>query len=138
MKFNRKRCILHPGYGNLANIYKEGEKRLENRGRELWLWVYGKLNKNVTGCIRSSIACQLRLVIVSPCTALLWPHLKSCVQYRKIKLSMNSQEGSQDCERSEVPWHVQPGGGRRAISWRPGLPPGGPGGGDAVVTRDRT
>ena len=72
-----------------------GDKRLESSPveRDLGVWVDGKLNMSqqcalaakranrVLGCIKHSIASRSREVIVPLYTALVWPHLKYCVQF---------------------------------------------------------
>ncbi|GAB0209726.1 hypothetical protein GRJ2_003438300 [Grus japonensis] len=83
-------CWGNPGY-----TYKLGYKRLESSPveRDLGVLVDGKLNMSqqciltakranrVLGCIKHSTASWVREVIVPLYTALVWPHLKYCVQF---------------------------------------------------------
>ncbi|KAK4827778.1 hypothetical protein QYF61_021731 [Mycteria americana] len=80
---------------HLAKELRLGDERLESSPAEkdLGVWVDGKLSmsqqcalaaKRVTrvlGCIKHSIASQLREVIVPLHTALVQPHLEYCVQF---------------------------------------------------------
>ncbi|KAK4823259.1 hypothetical protein QYF61_000226 [Mycteria americana] len=91
MKFNKNKFqILHLGQSNPGYTYKLESSPTE---RDLGVWVDGKLNMSqqcalaakksncILGCIKHSIASQSREVIVPLYTALVWPHLKYCVQF---------------------------------------------------------
>ncbi|GAB0207740.1 hypothetical protein GRJ2_003239700 [Grus japonensis] len=93
MKFNESECqILHLGRGNPGYTYKLGDKSSPAE-RDLGVWVGGKLNMSlqhalaakranrVLGCIKHSVASQLREAIVPLYTALVLPQLEYCVQF---------------------------------------------------------
>ncbi|KAK4831727.1 hypothetical protein QYF61_018857 [Mycteria americana] len=96
MKLNKSKCwILHLGQDNPGYMYKLGDERLQGSPaeRDLGVWVDGKLNMSqqctlaakrancVLGCMKHSIASRSTEVIVPLYTALVWPHLKYCVQF---------------------------------------------------------
>jgi len=94
MKFNK--ChIVHLRWGNPGYMYKLEYERLESSHveRHLGVWFDGKFNMNqrcalvakrancVLRYIKHSIASGSREVIVLLYTALMQPHLESCVQF---------------------------------------------------------
>lgn len=94
MKLNKGKCqILHLEWGN-SGYMDRLEKRLESSSekRDLGVLVDGKLNvrtvcpgatriNHILGCIRQSIASCWREVIFPLYSALVQPHLKSCVHF---------------------------------------------------------
>ena len=97
MKFNKSMCrILHLLRGNPGYTYRLGDEMLESSPteRDLGVLIDSKLNTsqqcalvsrraNCTfGYIKHGIASQLMEVIVLFYSALVWPHLENCVQFR--------------------------------------------------------
>jgi len=95
MKFNKAQCkILHMGQGNPTHKYRLGGEWIENSPEEkdLGVLVDEKLNvtcqcvlaaqkaNRILGCIKSSVASRSREAILPLCSALVRPHLESCVQ----------------------------------------------------------
>ena len=96
MKFNNsKSWILHLGRDNPGYMYSLGDEKLEisPAERDLGVLVDIKLNTNqqralaagranhILGCIKHSVASQLRKVIVLLYSALMQPHPEYCVQF---------------------------------------------------------
>ena len=97
MKFNKAKCkVLRIGQGNSKHGYRLGGEWIESthEERDLGVLVDGKLNmshqcalpaqkpNNIVGCIKRSVASSSREVILPLCSALVRPHLESCVQLR--------------------------------------------------------
>jgi len=95
MKFSKAKCkVLHVGQGNPKHKYRLGGEWLESSPEEKDLGVLGdeKLNmsrkyalaaheaNHILGCIKRSVASRSREVILPLYSALLRPHLESCVQ----------------------------------------------------------
>jgi len=95
MKFNRAKCkVLHLGHGNPKHKYRLGREWIESSPevKDLGVLVDKKLNmtrqcalaaqmaNHILGCIKSSVASRVRKVILPLCSALVRPHLESCIQ----------------------------------------------------------
>jgi len=95
MKFNKAKCkVLHMGRGNLKHKYRLGAEWIESSPaqKDLTVLVDEKLNTtrqceltdqkaNCTlGYIKRSMASRSREGILPLCSALVRPHLESCVQ----------------------------------------------------------
>jgi len=95
MKFSKAKCkVLHVGRGNPQHKYRLGREWIESSPEEkdLGMLVDGKLSMaqqcalaaqkaNCTlGCIKRSVASRSREGILPLCSALVRPHLESCMQ----------------------------------------------------------
>ncbi|KFQ05048.1 hypothetical protein N329_12496, partial [Haliaeetus albicilla] len=95
MKFNKAKCkVLHMGQGNPKHKYRLGREWIESSPEEkdLGVLVDKKVNmtqqcalaaqkaNHILGCIKSSVASRSREGILPLCSALVRPHLQSCVQ----------------------------------------------------------
>jgi len=95
MNFNKGKCkVLHMGRGNRKHKYSLGGEWLESspEEKELGIPVDEKLNmtrqctlsaqkaNRILGCIKRSMASRSREVILPLYSALVTPHLESCVQ----------------------------------------------------------
>jgi len=95
MKFNKTKCkVRHLGRGNPKHKYRLGGEWIESSPEQkgLGVLVDEKLSmtwqcvlaahkaNHILGCIKSSVASRSREVILPLCSALVRPHLESCIQ----------------------------------------------------------
>jgi len=95
MKFSKAKCkVLHLGWGNPKHKYRLGGEWIDSSPEEVVFRVLAdeKLNmtqqctltaqkaNHILGCIKSRVASRSREGILPLCSALVRPHLESCVQ----------------------------------------------------------
>ena len=94
--FSKNKCqILHPGGNTARHKYGLGKEWLESSPaeRDLGVLVDSRLNRSqqralaakranrILGCIKHSITSRSKEVIIPLYSALVRPHLESCVQF---------------------------------------------------------
>jgi len=95
LRFNKAKCkIMHLVWGNPQYQYRLGDERIESSlaEKDLGVLVDEKLymswqcalapqkSKRILGCIKRCVASRSREVILPLCSALVRPHLESCIQ----------------------------------------------------------
>jgi len=95
MRFNKAKCkVLHMGPGNCKHKYGLGREWIESSPAEkdlgilieeklsmMWQCVLAARKANcILGCIKTSMASRSREVVLPLCSALVRPHLESCIQ----------------------------------------------------------
>jgi len=95
MKFSKAKCrVLHMGQGNPQHKYRLGREWIESSPEEKDFGVLADEMLSMTqqcalaaqkanctlGCIKGSVASRLRQGILPLCSALVRPHLESCMQ----------------------------------------------------------
>jgi len=108
MKFNKAKCnVLHPGQDNHRYQYKLWDEGFESSHakKDLGVVVYC-----ILGCIKSSMACRSREVILPPRSALtktppgvLCPALEPSAQERHAPVGMGPEEGHKNYQRAGTP-----------------------------------
>lgn len=106
MKFNKGKCwVLHLGQSNIRRRYRLEEECLESSssGRDLGVLVDSRLNMRhhctlaakrtncILGCLKHSIACQSKEMILTPCLALEWTQFEHFVQFWSLQYKNDSK-----------------------------------------------
>jgi len=84
MTFSEDKCrLLHLGWGNPKYQYRLGDEGLEDLGvldMSCHCTLTAQKASCILGCIKRSMASRVRGVVLPLCSALVRPHLESCVQ----------------------------------------------------------
>jgi len=125
MKFNMAKCnVLYLSWGNPQYQYRLGDEWIKSipAEKEFGVLVDEKLDmshqcaltvqktNHILGCIKISVASRSREVILPHCSALVRPHLESCIQLWSLQhkeshgsVGAGPEEGHKNDQRDGTP-----------------------------------